>query len=315
MGSLAGEDLQGAVLGQDGGRRRAAMSDRGEVATGKPRSAAARPGGIQPEDCPPGSGLRVPRDPGDILCNVPPDVAEQGRELQESPASRAADKELRDELESAGFAGPKYRLFEEELTRYAMSVRRAWMYTGRIFKLTAARGHTLYPTDAELEDLHCSSDTREGLAAMTVSAALPRFRQQALIDGGWSVEGGASLGTYFMGACLYAFPNEFRRARAAGKAAPRGQPGTGSHQDRPGRHHRPGCLGHGRHPGPRGPSPGTEERSGHRRTNPRRVQPGRDQRDSRCQIRPGSRGRTPPLAYQREPAPGQGRRCLTHGRK
>lgn len=48
---------------------------------------------------------------------------------------------------------------------------------------------------------------------MTVACALPRFRQRALIDGGWTYEGGASITTYFMGACLYDFPNEFRRYR------------------------------------------------------------------------------------------------------
>jgi hypothetical protein len=189
------------------------MSDRGEVAAGDTRGAAACPGGIQPGDCPPGSGLRVPIAPDDILRSVPPDVAGQARELQESLARRAADKDLRDELESVGFTGPKYRLFEEELTRYAMSVLRAWMYTGRIFKLTAARGHVLYPTDAELEDLHRNSDARDGLAAMTVAVALPKFRERALVGGGWSAEAGASLSTYFMGACLYDFPNEFRRDR------------------------------------------------------------------------------------------------------
>lgn len=49
---------------------------------------------------------------------------------------------------------------------------------------------------------------------MTVALALPRFRQRALIERGWSVEGGASIATYFMGACAYDFPNEFRRYRA-----------------------------------------------------------------------------------------------------
>ena len=37
--------------------------------------------------------------------------------------------------------------------------------------------------------------------------------KHALIDGEWRYDGGASLPTYFMGACLYVFPNEFRRRR------------------------------------------------------------------------------------------------------
>jgi hypothetical protein len=48
---------------------------------------------------------------------------------------------------------------------------------------------------------------------MIVALALPRFREHALIGGGWRLDGGASLPTYFMGACLYIFPNEFRKRR------------------------------------------------------------------------------------------------------
>ena len=48
---------------------------------------------------------------------------------------------------------------------------------------------------------------------MTVAIALPRFRERALIGGGWRYEGGAGLPTYFIGACLYVFPNEFRKRR------------------------------------------------------------------------------------------------------
>src|SRR5262249_8550976 len=37
------------------------------------------------------------------------------------------------------------------------------------------------------------------------------FVRDALIEGSWSPEGGASLTTYFVGACLAVFPNAFRR--------------------------------------------------------------------------------------------------------
>ena len=87
------------------------------------------------------------------------------------------------------------------------------MYSGYIFKLAAARGFALHPSDAELEELQRDSEVREELANMTVAVALPRFREHALIGGGWRYEGGAGLATYFMGSCLYAFPNEFRKRR------------------------------------------------------------------------------------------------------
>jgi hypothetical protein len=135
------------------------------------------------------------------------------RQLEENLQRRAADQELRDELAAHDFSGRQYQRFEEELARYGTSVLRAWMYSGYVFKLVAARGFALHPSEAELDELHHDSEVREELANMTVALALPRFREHALIGGGWRSEGGAGLPTYFMGACLYVFPNEFRSRR------------------------------------------------------------------------------------------------------
>jgi DNA-directed RNA polymerase specialized sigma24 family protein len=92
-------------------------------------------------------------------------------------------------------------------------VLRGWLHSGYVFQLAAARNFTLHPSDVELEELHRDSDAREELANMTVALALPRFKKHALVGSGWRIDGGASLTTYFMGACLYVFPNEFRKRR------------------------------------------------------------------------------------------------------
>jgi RNA polymerase sigma factor (sigma-70 family) len=127
----------------------------------------------------------------------------------ENAVRRLNDQVLVAELAASGFRGPLYEATISELATYALAVLMAWMRTGYIFKLTTARGLVLHPTDAELESLHRDeNDVREELASMTVAAALPRFQL-----GGWRAEGGASLTTYFMGACLYVFPNEFRKWR------------------------------------------------------------------------------------------------------
>lgn len=146
-------------------------------------------------------GIRLPAD------------AEDARKLEENLRRRAADKELRDELARHDFSGRQYLRFEEELARYGTAVLRAWMHSGYVFKLTAARGFVLHPTDTELEELNRDPEARGDLANMTVAVALPWFREHALVGGGWRVDGGAGLPTYFMGACLYRFPNEFRRRR------------------------------------------------------------------------------------------------------
>jgi hypothetical protein len=150
----------------------------------------------------------------DVLCGMPSSVdAAAARQLEEGLQRRMADKQLRDELAAQDFSGPRYGRFQEELARYGTAVLRAWMYSGYIFNLVSARGFAIHPTDTELEELHRDSEVREDLANMTVALALPRFREHALIGGGWRHEGGAGLLTYFMGSCLYVFPNEFRKRR------------------------------------------------------------------------------------------------------
>ncbi|MFI6927445.1 hypothetical protein ACIBIZ_46465 [Nonomuraea spiralis] len=160
--------------------------------------------------------LDVPACP-EMVQAISASHAVETHQLRESLERRAADQRLRDEMARYDFSGERYQQFENELARYGMSVLRGWMYTGYIFKLAATRKLFLAPTDAELEELYRDSDAREELATMTVALALPRFRQRALVEGGWLYEGGASLPTYFMGACLFIFPNEFRRRRAQQK--------------------------------------------------------------------------------------------------
>ncbi|GAA0939755.1 hypothetical protein [Virgisporangium aurantiacum] len=110
--------------------------------------------------------------------------------------------------------GRRYERFQADLIAYGIPVLQSWMYSGHIFKLTAGRGYPLAPTPDELEELSNDLQVREELANMTVALALPRFRE-ALLRGGWRVDGGASLTSYFMGTCLSVFPNEFRSHRAA----------------------------------------------------------------------------------------------------
>jgi len=187
------------------------VSDSDRVA-GETRLPAARTERVQPEEGA-GSKLGAPVSLSEVLRGIAPARAGETRRMQENLERRAADQELRDELASRDFDGRRYQKFEEELARYGMSVLRGWMYTGYVFQLAAGRGFALHANDRELEELHRDSDVREELATMTVALALPRFRDHALVRGGWRYEGGASLATYFMGACLYVFPNEFRKRR------------------------------------------------------------------------------------------------------
>lgn len=158
-------------------------------------------------------GFDLDPAPLSTLKGVPAELINEARRSHANLERRLADRELRDQLAADKFTGPRYERFETELARYGISVLRGWMHSGFIFKVTAGRGFALHPTEEELEELYRDSDAREELANMTVARALPRFREHALIDGGWRHDGGASIATYFVGSCVYVFPNEFRSRR------------------------------------------------------------------------------------------------------
>lgn len=157
-------------------------------------------------------GRPVPLD--DVAATMAPDFAKETQRRRDSLRRREADRQLLAELAAHNFTGRLYRRFEDELAAYGMSVLRGWMHSGYIFTLAKNRGFALHPSPLEHEELVRDSDARDELAIMTVALALPRFREHALVGGGWRFEGGASLPTYFMGACLYVFPNEMRKRRA-----------------------------------------------------------------------------------------------------
>ena len=126
----------------------------------------------------------------------------------------AADREIIAALAATGFEGPLYDRFADELARYGVAVLCGWMYSGYVFVLSAGRGLHVGPSHDEIDELHAEPEVRQEIATMVVAVALRRFRDRALVGGGWQAEGGASLTTYFLGACLAVFPNEFRRYRA-----------------------------------------------------------------------------------------------------
>jgi hypothetical protein len=177
------------------------------------------------------SDLEKPLPLSEILGNVNRELADEVRRLQENLERRIADQELLTKLAACDFTGLRYQRFEEELAAYGMSVLRGWMHSGYIFKLAAGRGFSMHPTDCELEELFRDSDAREELANMTVALALPRFKEHAVVGGGWRFDGGASLSTYFMGSCLYIFPNEFRKRRVYYKKWQRAHYGEATHLD------------------------------------------------------------------------------------
>lgn len=154
-------------------------------------------------------------DDDDITTGVPSGSYEDAVRAAEKSLHRTQDAGLYRALAEQDFSGRGYRKFEGELARYGLSVMRGWLYTGHIFQVAASRNIKVVHSEALLHDLSASTDLRNELANSTVAVALTHFRQRATANTGWRPDGGASLTTYFMGACVLAFPNELRRHRLA----------------------------------------------------------------------------------------------------
>ncbi|MGH3975169.1 MAG: hypothetical protein ACRDS9_17845, partial [Pseudonocardiaceae bacterium] len=131
---------------------------------------------------------------------------EPARLAAERLERRQADLELHNELALADFRGPDWDRYAWELACYGYAVMMAWLETGEMFGQCAAKGCNLGPPSLEW-----TIDDRAGLANETVALAVHNFRRQALIEGKWTPHGGASLKTYFIGACIFAFPNVYRK--------------------------------------------------------------------------------------------------------
>jgi DNA-directed RNA polymerase specialized sigma24 family protein len=187
-----------------------AMVMAGDAAAVPAQAAGVTVGDEQATDARPGNHLF-----GSV--GTSPDGASGSHQTAEPDGGQgriAADRKLVEVLAADGFAGPGFDRFRDELARYAVSVLSGWMYSGYVFQLAAGRGLVLRPTAAELDELHREPSLRQELAVMVVAVALRAFREHALVGGGWRADGGASLTTYFLGACLTVFPNEFRKYRS-----------------------------------------------------------------------------------------------------
>jgi hypothetical protein len=140
-------------------------------------------------------------------------VQDEGHEAEQAATRLAqllAEQDMVENLRAHGFAGPRYEVLKATLVAYAFPVIRAWIRRREIYQFTADRGRAVRCPDEDRDHLARDEDDRLELAVEIVAAALPFFRKHALLNGKWNPEGGASLNTFFVGACLAVFPNIFR---------------------------------------------------------------------------------------------------------
>ncbi|MFD9740092.1 RNA polymerase sigma factor [Umezawaea sp. NPDC059074] len=118
------------------------------------------------------------------------------------------DRHLWSVLLAEQCAGPAWSDFVNKLAGYGHAVMMAWLISGEIFH--QCKRHNCWPGEPppywEHEDM-------VGLSGDTVAKAIVDFRDRAVLGGEWRPESGASLKTYFITGCVYAFPNHYRKWR------------------------------------------------------------------------------------------------------
>jgi len=150
--------------------------------------------------------------------NDKPLVLKSGKHLQPIEAGNAfrrhaanldrlaADRRLLDRLMWAQYAGRDWDLFRAALAEYALAVLGEWIFKGRIFAECKRKGRSLRRRG------RIDQSDALSLAGETVVDALRFFRTHVLIPGLWDMTRGATIRTYFIGACILHFPNVYHRS-------------------------------------------------------------------------------------------------------
>jgi DNA-directed RNA polymerase specialized sigma24 family protein len=128
--------------------------------------------------------------------------------LTDTDDRRLADIRLRDALVAEDCDGVVWKRIREELAAYGYVVIMSWLRSGKIFAECRKRGCVLrpLPRDWQLDDLVT-------VTTDTIITAIEDFRRKAVLGGGWDSGKKASLETYYVSGCVYAFPNAYRAWR------------------------------------------------------------------------------------------------------
>ena len=95
---------------------------------------------------------------------------------------------------------------------------KSWIATKIIFERCKEKGFGLSILDRQF-----TQEEIEGLANYTVAMALRYFRTKVLMKRRWDPTKGASIRTFFVGQCIFQFPNIYREwlLESEGRLAPR----------------------------------------------------------------------------------------------
>jgi hypothetical protein len=183
----------------------------GQSAGGQPpRRSSAR---LQPEVRPADLFAFV----GEVLEQFDVDAETTVEETREADRAKARlarlgdDTELYQRLAKQNFTGIEYELFRAELAAYALPVLRSFIRRKMIYPMCQRAHRPASATDMAREHLARDVDDRLELAGETIARGLRLFERYALHGRSWSPERGASLKTFFVGACVRSFAVAFKR--------------------------------------------------------------------------------------------------------
>jgi len=152
--------------------------------------------------------------PGHVLDQIETDLADTGpvdigpvENAEEVEHRLAADRRIVEALAADGFEGPRYNAMASRLAEYAWPILLKWLSTGEIF----AQAERCRRPVRRQHERDWTADDRHRLATETVLEAVEFFREHALRRGRWDWQRGASLKTYFVGACLCCFGKVYHR--------------------------------------------------------------------------------------------------------
>lgn len=122
------------------------------------------------------------------------------------------------QLSSFDVTSPEWTLFQNVLVEYGYSVFVGWGISGELRRRAAAHGRNgVWGLNKLPEGLILKPEQAHELAAELVMVSIVQFREKTLMNPDparrWTVQGGASLKTFFVGRCLMELPDVYTKVR------------------------------------------------------------------------------------------------------
>ncbi|MEV7174058.1 hypothetical protein AB0O18_30710 [Streptomyces sp. NPDC093224] len=127
-----------------------------------------------------------------------------------NPEKLAADRALYARLRQRDFTGWEMDLLREDLWLYGWKCLSAWTKDGTIIEKCGERDIVVPNRWFEVETLRRRSDLRDEVVHTAVESAVRTFTEGYLRSGRWNPNRGATMRTFFLGTCMYAFRDAFR---------------------------------------------------------------------------------------------------------